>query len=313
VFKLTRADRRLLAVSEHGAAYTADRGGVSSLVWTDFDSGAVRQIDASDWEIEQVEADDQWLTWVEQEQEQSDGVQPVSWRIKALRLGTGRVETVLSSRTKSPLAPGIALWQNTLFYSLYRGIAQGTSDFHARDLSSGSDRVVVRDIAAGQMVYDGSRLISTMTVSRGSGPGQSRTDLFTINRTPSQRITDTGHGVDPQLFGGRLLWQSCIEARCAVMVQDWPTGKARELLTTDDPIPFLGDGFFTMMGNREGYPAPLVVPLDSPDRILELTQPPDQHLDGVPLAHGDKVAWLTFRGDDEANSGSLVVATVAVK
>lgn len=298
VYPLSPGFRRLLTVADDGAAYVMDGQQGSSLSWLDFASGRTRQISKphGGWQIEQVQVDGGRVAWVEQDRKQSNAIEPVSWRIRTFQLSSGKVATVLSSRTTTRLAPDIHLWRDTLIHTDYHGLVRGTSDFRALDLGSGTDRLLARDLGAGQMVYDGTTLVATVTEDRGSRPGESTSDLYEINHRPPRAVTSTDHGADPQLEDDRLLWQDCHQTDCTVMLQRWPDGKAHALFSGQDLLPSLGKGFVAFVERSGDFYGPDVASLDFPRRSLRLRGPSGEEMLGAPEAHGDEVAWFTASG-----------------
>jgi hypothetical protein len=303
---------RLLTLSETRAAFLQDDGGASALVTVDLSSGQVKQAwkVTDGWEVEQIALDDDTMVWVQQDRQQSDALEPVSWRIETLDLATGRERTALSSTSTTRLAPGILLWNDTLIYTRYHGLEQGTSDFRSLDLATGADRLLVRNVAAGQMAYDGTNLIATLTESRGHANGGQRSDLYVINRQPPRAITSTDHTVDPQLADGRLLWQDCRQAQCTVMEEPWPSGPPHAVIDGKDLAPSLGADFISLIGNHQGYYVPFIAPLDASKGPTQLAEAHGEHMVGTPEAHGDQVAWLTAKGAAGTGAGHLIVATI---
>ncbi|HET6151387.1 MAG TPA: hypothetical protein VFE15_00425 [Marmoricola sp.] len=304
---------RLLALNQHGAAYNIDSAdGRSAIYWRQFSTGRVQRITELGWQTQQIVVDDTWLAWVEQSQEQSDDLEPVSWRIKATRLGTGDVRTLFASKTKTRLAPGIGIWNDTLFHSQYNGIRRGTTNIHALDLRTSADTVIAEDVAADVGVYDGHNMISGMTTHRGSVPGQTRSDLFIVNHDPPTRLTTSGNVEGMALSNHVALWQECsaTTSTCGIFTKPWPDGKTTLDLQADDPRPSLGDGFFTILQPSGGYYEQVVVPLRDPAKRFTLKEPAHQHLAFNPAVQDHTVAWFTSAGDDLAGPFHLVVARI---
>ncbi|MFT4008758.1 MAG: hypothetical protein QM655_01815 [Nocardioidaceae bacterium] len=317
MFALAGEGRRgLLTIDESGVAYSMHQDGQrgDGLYWVDFATGSTRTLEPVEgWQIVQVQVDKHWIVWVEQDLMQSDAIEPVAWRIQAVRLPGGEPRILLTSKHRTVLAPGIVLHGDTLITSDYRGLDARVWDVASLDLRTGKRHMVLRGVPP-VSAFDGTRLVGAVT-KLGDRPGKEQSDLYQLFPGPAKRISDTGRASGAQIADGRLMWLNCpLNRRCTMWVQDWPSGTPRAIYTHGSAGPTLGAGFIADYGHAGGHYVPVVIPIDNPANRLKLTeQPPGQVASFYVAAHGHRVAWFTDSEDEnEEGGGKLVVADIAI-
>ncbi|MCW2791810.1 MAG: hypothetical protein JWO76_908 [Nocardioides sp.] len=303
------------APAANGVAYVLsppNRPTWTEVRWGDYATGRSHRVahPRHGWFVDNLSAGRGWVAWVEQDHLPEDPAAPVAWRIKAYDVSTGRTTTLLESGAEEkPLAPGVLVSGRTVFSSVYRGLEDATTDFFAFALPSGRKRVVATDVAGGQLAYDGHHLITTITESRGNGPGESTNDLYVLHRHHVEPVTDDDRSVDPMVSDGRLAWIS----GNSVYTRPWPADGEPTLVTRhSDPLPSLGRGFVSDMVPHNGSYAARVIALDDPTRAFLLRRPPGTRLVGLVRSSGRHVAWPVASHADPRARSKLVVSTIRV-
>lgn len=298
-----------LALTSDGAVYAVSSRGVTTLMHVRLASGESEPIArlAKGWVIQQVEVSGDRVVWVEKDHEQLDPLEPIAWRIRCSDVDNGSSRTLLRSRGRTPLAPGIGVHGDLLVHSRYRGLDERTTDLHSIDLRTGKRRLIAAAVRAGPFTSDGRYVISSVT------QGYHVEDLVAYGPGGPKVVTATGDAQAPQYEDGHLVWiRWDVDHRYSVMVEEWPSERRKRVLyRQDDASPSLGDGYVVDLAGPTDERTS-VIPIDNPSDRLLLRSPRGERPMGYPVASGDRIAWLSSPGGRvDTTRGHLVVVRVA--
>lgn len=316
---------RELVVNSWGVGVVADWGAGAPLVWFDQRTGESEEVARPDraWSIDMASVSDDWLVWVEQDDlERDDPLQDVSWRVWAYEFASGETTLVAEPERLTPLTPGVAVAGSVLITVTYRGLDERSSDVEVYDLATGGILETLPEVAAGMVAWDGRHLLVDVTESI-TGPGEAKRDVYSYRDGDLVEVTNTDNSGGVAYAHGHVMWFEPTENSDGtvgpdrVMVRPWPEGGDVVLLTErESSAASLGSGFVVdwSLGEEtvESPLSPVIISLDDPKSVFNLTNPEGTRLSVRPQAFGDKVAWVAeaIDGDRPGEGSVLVVQTV---
>lgn len=245
-----------------------------------------------------VAASGHWLTWVEQPRIQSDGVDPVSWRMDSYDLRTGRTRTVVRSLRPNPLPPVPVAAGNRVVWADYRGIASQKTDIRLADLATGRVQPVVAGVHSDQVAFDGSTVVYTEAEKLDASRNIDIENLHAVSLDGrhTSRLTRSGTVDLPRLADGLLVWQD--RTTSAINAMRMPDGAPRAITITSQMAASPGAGFAADLqlvlqdDQTEDYQVE-IVPADNPAGALELPLPKGYQycVPGGINVQGTRVAW----------------------
>jgi hypothetical protein len=286
-------------VTDRGVGVLVRSGDRDRVMWVGSDRRRYHAVarSARGWWIDSFAASDGWLVWVEKSKAQyDDPATPVSWRIHVYNFRTRRTRLLQRSRHTTALAPDVSVLDGTLLFSTYRGLAAGTVDIWKQGLAGGHKNIVAMNVHDSGFVATGHGIV--VGIIKHPRSDHSSTDLFVYRSGHRRRLTHTGDVCCLQYADHELVWsRTNFEHHDRVMARRWPAGKIHRLLTQDDALVSLGDGFITderVAPDGLGY-QPLVIGTAPPYRRIKLKNPRGTTMPLAPSAGGHTIAWVITR------------------